>query len=228
MVKRIYYILKQRIFQIKNSNKPCEGKVYMFHDVGEKGGLYSISKDNFNEFLNWLIENKKIVTIDELKNNLSQNNVVLTFDDVFSSVYRNAYPILSEKKIPYYIFLCNDFIEKEEFVSKEEVSEMIKNSNCILGCHRYYHELSRNVDDNNLNNELIKAKNELQEMFNVSIRDFAFPYGSMYACSKENIEVANRLFDNIFMTYNLSYNHQMKNIMSRININNNNYKEEMK
>ena len=59
------------------------------------------------------------------------------------------------------------------------------------------------------------------------VSSFAFPYGSMYACSKDNIKTAKELFDYIFMTYNLPYNEEYENVIPRININDSTYKKEM-
>ena len=209
-------------------NKPCQGKVYMFHEINDNKGLYSISKNDFEVFLLWLINNKKIITVEEMKNDKDRNGVVLTFDDAYASVYKNAYPLLKELKVPYYIFLNNELLDKENYITKSMIEEMISDSECILGSHGLKHVLSRSIEDDIFRESLLLSKKQLEEQFNVKISDFAFPYGSMYACSKKNIEIASKVFENIFMTYNLSYNKEYNNIIPRVNINCDNYSGEMK
>ena len=223
MIKRLFYILKQRLYLFKNRNTENQGKIYMFHEIEDIDDTYAISKDNFIE----LINNKRIVDIETLIKEKNKDNIVITFDDAYASVYNNLFPILKEKKIPYYIFICEEYLNKDKYLNEDMIKEMLKDSNCILGSHNLKHELSRFVDEETLKNNLIKSKKDLEAIFNVKINTFAFPYGSMYAVSDNNIELAKKIYDYIFMTYPLPYNQANENIIPRININNNNYKGEL-
>lgn len=200
----------------------------MFHNVLDDSDTYSISKNNFEKMIWYLNDNKKIVGVDELINNLDRDNVVITFDDAYASVYHEAYPILKELNIPYYIFICLEYLDKDDYLSTSMIKEMLKDSKCILGSHSLRHELSRYKSDSELQNELLESKEYLEKQFNVSINCFAFPYGSKYAVSDSNIEVAKVIFDNVFTTYPLSYNKEFGNLIPRININNNSFEEEIK
>lgn len=228
MIKRFYYIILQRVYVFINKYKLNQGKVYMFHNVDDTNDLYSITKNDFESFLMWLIDNKKIVDIKTLIKEKNKNNVVITFDDVYASVYKNAYPILKKYKVPYYIFVNNDLLSRDNYVRDNMVKEMLAKSNCILGSHNLKHELSRFKDIELFKKEIKESKEELEKKFNVKVNDFAFPYGSIYACSKENIIEVSKLYKNIFMTYALPYNEDYKNIIPRININSKNYRKEMK
>lgn len=224
MIKRLFYIFKQKLYVIKNKNNPCQGMVYMFHNVNEEYGTYSISKDNFNNFINWALENKNVVDINQLTREKDNNNVVITFDDAFESVYQNAYPILKEKNIPYYIFICNEFIDKDGFLKTNMIKEMLESSKCIIGSHSMKHILHR--FEKEANNYIEESKKALEMKFNTSIDTFAFPYGSMYACSDENIEIAKMNYKNICLTYPLSYNENYDYI-PRINMNDKVFKKEI-
>ena len=228
MLRRLYYILLQRLFVFRNRNKPCQGKVFMFHDVSDKNDTYSISKESFNELMNHLFENNNIVSVEKMISDLSDDNVVITFDDAYASVYHNAYPLLKELDVPFYVFICNEYLNKEDYLSEDMIKEMIENSKCIIGSHNMKHELSRFMDSKKLNRDFKESKDILEEKFNVSVDCFAFPYGSIYACSDENIEDAKKYYANVFMTYSLPYNEEYKNVIPRININQSDYKEVMK
>ncbi|MDO4197478.1 MAG: polysaccharide deacetylase family protein [Erysipelotrichaceae bacterium] len=219
MFKRLYYILLQRLYVLKNKKRVCNGKVYMFHNVSDEDDIYTVSKDNFEKFIDKLSKTKKIVDFETLVNNPDSDNVVITFDDVYESVYRNAYPILKEKNIPYYLFICNEFLDKDSYIKTDEVVEMLKESKCIVGSHNYRHELSRFKDRNTVKEEFINSKKELEDKFGVKIDSMAFPFGSMYAVSEDNIEDAGNIYEYVCMTYPLSYSREDAKVLPRINMN---------
>nr|MBQ4453633.1 polysaccharide deacetylase family protein [Clostridia bacterium] len=228
MFKRLYYILLQRLYVFNHKNKPCQGKVYMFHNVNDDHDIYSITKDHFESLINYLVKNKKIVDADTLLKEKDPDNVVITFDDVYESVYRNAYPLLKEKDLPFYLFVSNEFLNKENYLNSEMLKEMLRDSKAILGSHNYQHELSRFMEDRSFEKGLDTSKKELEEEFGISLKDFAFPYGSMYACSEENIKDASDRFEHVFMTYAIPYNEEYGNTIPRINMNDSVYEREMK
>ncbi len=228
MFKRLYFIIRQRLYVFSKRNKPCQGKVYMFHNVNDESDTYSISKDHFNEFLTCLLKNRKIVDIETLLAEKDPDNVVITFDDVYRSVYDNAYPLLKEYDIPYYLFVCNEYLDKDGYLSREQLKEMQDNSRTIIASHFYRHVLSRFLDIDEFKDGVLQGKKELEEISGKEIKQFAFPYGSIYACSKENIDLVAEIFDQVFMTYRLPYNEEYGKIIPRININDETYKEEMR
>ncbi len=227
MLRRLFYILLQRLYVFRQKKKPCQGKVFMFHKVSEEDDLYAIRPEHFRTLLEHLLRNKKIVDSEILIQKKDPDNVVIGFDDVYESVYRYAYPLLKEKGVPYYLFVCNDYLDQEGYLSSEMVEEMLRDSGAILASHRCHHELSRFMKENELQEELERSRKQLEETFHVEVKDFAFPYGSMYACSKENVATACGLFDHVYMTYALPYNEEYGNVIPRININNATYGKEL-
>lgn len=228
MFKRLYYILLQRAFVLFNRKNACQGRVYMFHNVDDDADIYSITKEDFELFLNHLCHNKKIVDVDTMIKEKDPDNVLITFDDVYESVYRNAYPLLKERDVPYYLFVCNEYLDKENYLNKVMLKEMLTESKAILGSHNSKHELSRFKDHSLLEKELSSSKEELETISGTKIRSMAFPFGSMYACSKDNIATAEEIFEHIFMTYPISYNEKYGNMIPRINMNSTSFRKEMK
>ena len=228
MLKRLYYIFLQRAYVFVKRNRPGQGKVYMMHKVSEDGDIYAISREHFSEFLNALCENKKIVDLETLVREKDPGNVVISFDDVYASVYENAFPLLKEKGVPYYLFVCNEYLNKEGYLSSDMIKEMLKDSKAILASHRYRHEPSRPMDKTALRKDLEQSKKELEEEFGVPVRAMAFPYGSVYACSRENILAASDIFDHVLMTYPLAYNGEDETVIPRININDAVYAKEIR
>ena len=228
MFKRLYYIILQRLYVLKNKNKPCQGKVYMFHNVNDEQNTYAINKENFRTFVEYLVKNKKVVDIETLIREKDPDNVVITFDDVYESVYQNAYPILKEKGLPFYLFLCDEYLNKENYVSSDMVKKMLRDSKAILGSHRMKHELSRFSDETKIREDMKESKEKLEQEFGVKVDAFAFPFGSMYACSEKNIEDALEIYKYVFMTYPISYDENMKRVLPRINMNDVTFEREIK
>ena len=219
MIKRIYYILKQRIhaYAYKRINKRNQiGYVLMLHDISNDGGDYSITKDNFIK----LIDNNDFCLIEELKQG-NKAKYVLTFDDAFENVYYIARNVLSKLQIPYYIFICVEYIDKEGYLSNSQIKEMVKDGYCHLGSHLLHHKLARFMSEEELTKELIESKDYLEKTYNTKVDYLAFPYGSMYACSKSNIEKAKRYYKYVFTTIPIPCNEEYINEYAypRININ---------
>ena len=228
MLKRLYYILYQRAYVLLKKIRSDQGRVYMMHKVSDDGDIYAISREHFSEFLNALCEKKKIVDLETLIREKNPGNVVISFDDVYESVYENAFPLLKKKGVPYYLFVCNEYLNKEGYLSSAMLKEMLKDSKAILASHRCRHELSRFMEEAALIRDLGQSKKQLEEEFKTPVRDIAFPFGSVYACSSSNIRTAANLFDHVLMTYPLPYNEEDGNTLPRININDANYAKEIR
>ena len=199
----------------------------MFHEIASKDDTYAISYESFEVFLNYLLENRKIVDVETLVNEKNKDNVVLTFDDAYASIFEYAYPLLQKYQVPYYVFICNEYLDKDQYLNKDMLKQMLDDSRCIIGSHGYHHELSRFMKDEVLLSELRNSKKELEDIFSCNIDSLAFPYGSMYAVSDENVRLAENIFDYVFMTYNLPYNSEDGRILPRININETTYVKEI-
>lgn len=225
MIKKIYYICLQRIYVIIKKIKRIllkeknTSKILMFHEINDsRGGLYAVSQDNFKKVINYIGNNDLCATIDCIKDN---DKIIVTFDDAYESVYLYARPVLKEKNIPYYVFLCNELIDTDGYLNTKQVEEMINDGNCIIGSHLYRHEMSRFKKEENLDKMMIDSKKELEKKFKININCLAFPYGSFYAVSKKNIELAKKHFDYIFTTIPLNYSKRYGNIIPRYNMNDN-------
>ena len=177
-----------------------------------------MSHENFVKFVDYIDNNGLWSTIDRIKDN---NKIVITFDDAYESIYLYARPILKEKNIPYYVFLCNELVDTERYLNTKQIEEMIKDGNCIVGSHLYKHEMSRFIKEEDFKKMMVDSKAELGNKFKININCFAFPYGSFYAVSKKNIEMAKNYFDYIFTTIPLNYSKRYVNIIPRYNMNDN-------
>ena len=76
----------------------------------------------------------------ELKNNKSQRKVLLTIDDGFLSFYKNAWPILKEKKIPFILFVSTREVGAFGYMTWDQIRELKKKKFVEIGNHSHTHE----------------------------------------------------------------------------------------
>ena len=118
----------------------------MYHRFDEN--KYPSTNIRMNEFLNHLkiIEDNKIVFInpknfeEELKNNKTQRKVLLTIDDGFASFYKNAWPILKQKKIPFILFVSTREVGAYNYMTWDQIREINKEDFVEIGNHSHTHE----------------------------------------------------------------------------------------
>lgn len=140
-------------------------KVWMLHALSLENYNYSLSRDNFVLFLNY-VEN-------ELKN----GHGLLTFDDGFDSVYNYAFPILKQKNIPFVCFLVVDFIDTAGYLSSSQIKEMIQSGLMTIQSHGMTHEVLSNLTESQIKSEICFSKETLELKFECSIDSFAYSHG---------------------------------------------------
>ena len=190
-VKRLYFGFIQRIKRIFYSFRKNDIYVLMFHDVydGENNNpAINVNKNNFIDFINALRRrNVKFIGIDDIFLNSEEEKVIITFDDVYEGVVLNAIPLLNELHIPFTLFIAPCFIDKEGYIKSSQIKELKNNPLCTIGFHTNNHKLMRNLSKTEANNEI--DCNEFERKYGVHCEYFAYPYGSVYACAKRNIDL---------------------------------------
>lgn len=160
------------------------GAVWMLHDVYEDGmkpeeAFIATSKKNFISLLDAIDGRVRPLHRYQDILNMERGDVVLTFDDIFQSAYQNAIPVLRQRKIPYVAFIATGLVGKSGYVTKEQLEDLAADPLCTIGAHSVTHQMYR------------FAPGAFPEEAKTSGRAleaelFAFPYGSIYACSRRN------------------------------------------
>ena len=171
----------------------------MFHEVvNEEIKNYSPYVITVNEFEKYLtsIATDKLISIEELFKCISEKEKheknVITFDDVHDSVYYNAVPFLKKNKIPFTLFVSLSLLDKHGYLSIKQLIELSKEPLCTIGSHGIDHIYYRFLSKKDCEKQLNDSKQKLEKIINKKVEYFAFPYGSFFACSFENIKLAKR------------------------------------
>jgi peptidoglycan/xylan/chitin deacetylase (PgdA/CDA1 family) len=199
MIKRIFiliissgiFLLDQvlhAIFLIFKIRPQPKCIVIYYHTVSKK------DLSNFYRQMSCLIRHTKPVA--SLNQNIQPNVIqysLLTFDDAFNSVLKNAIPILNNLAIPFIIFaptkylgkrplwvkyIDNSIVKKELVLTSSEIYRLSLNNNLItFGSHTVSHPRLSECSDFKLSSELINSKQNIEDITGRPCSYLSFPYG---------------------------------------------------
>ena len=228
---RYYYSIIQRFLQFKYKSRDGV-RVLMFHQVyNDKSPLInesiSITKKCFINLLQKLQNNSiPIISPDVIDCYIDKKAVVITFDDVYADVCQNAIPYLKKHNIPYTVFISDSFVNKENYITLNDIKGMLLDPLCTVGYHTKNHLITRGLDQNQIKEEIDCSDFKKNIGFD-GITDFAFPYGSLFAVHLKAYKIAfesgyKRVYSTISVPYSLKWKQKFGAVIPRININENN------
>jgi peptidoglycan/xylan/chitin deacetylase (PgdA/CDA1 family) len=153
----------------------------MYHSVGEPNRYGNVSVRRLERDLRYLQKHCEIVDLPEIMKDqdASEKRVAVTFDDGWDDFYKNAVPVLEEENVPATVFVVSMYIGSDVMMSKDQVSDIIENhENVTVGNHTKSHpKLSRIGDEEELERQILGAKEDLEEEFGISVNRFCYPSG---------------------------------------------------
>ena len=113
----------------------------------------------------------------ELKNNKFKRKILLTIDDGFLSFYKNAWPILKEKKIPFILFVSTREIGAYNYMTWDQIKEVQKEDFVEIGNHSHTHEYL--VDESNelIKEDISKSISIFKKNLGKNSKFFSYPFG---------------------------------------------------
>lgn len=159
----------------------------MFHQVTDDKDSWvdencAISKKGFEEFISALYDGGAVFgTVDKLAEMGDVSEVFLTFDDVFSDAAVYAMPYLVEKQIPFCVFVTENYVGRDGYVTEEQMKGLLEEPLCMVGFHTKNHIRMRGSMKGNIRNEV--SCRSFVEKYHFQPTMFAYPYGSVYACN---------------------------------------------
>ncbi|MCP4613868.1 MAG: polysaccharide deacetylase family protein, partial [Planctomycetes bacterium] len=182
--------------------------VFVFHEVTDNPSefcrLYNLNvpPQVFEYQIEFIKKNFNIIGPDELtKLKIPSNAALITFDDGFQGVFKNAIPVLSKHKVPIIIFLNMEPVEgkvfwaglitylcnkKPEFVRFLNEKSLLSRSSgpLYLGCSREIVEAYLESSNDHIENEVRKF-----------VGDFCSAEDLEQAAEKQHIFFGNHLFN---------------------------------
>jgi peptidoglycan/xylan/chitin deacetylase (PgdA/CDA1 family) len=197
-----YVVLDKLLRLLWNStanDKNIRGHVLMYHHITDEKvntdptcvcGI-SRFKDIINQKISEGYQFTSIENIPMIFNDKSGTKyIVLTFDDIPVTVFTNAFSFLKEKQIPFTVFVATGLINKEGYISSEQLKVLCDDPLCNVGAHTVNHKNLRMTKDSF--EEMIESKIQLEEILGKRVDFFAYPYGRLYNVSLKNMKEAKK------------------------------------
>jgi len=226
MSRYIYSIEQKTVELLRQYPREPSLSIYMLHHVtdavDESKRNLSITTDEFVRFISKKLDDGFVfISSENIQNSFNTKSCLLTFDDVCKDAYENALPELEKRAIPYLCFISPSFIGLDGYLSEYDVAHLRKSNFCTVGAHSLNHGLFRYMNITQKKIELSKEAHE--EQLGCSINDFAFPYGSLYACDKESRQLASNEYQRVYSTINCkAIRRYGMGFLPRINLNSEN------
>ena len=227
---RKVYSLQQKLIELKY-RKAVGPAIYMFHQVTDEKNLW-IDKDvciTYSSFCRWIemLQSKSInfYPIEKVEEHLDDSKAAfITFDDIFADAYENAISYLEDKDIPYTVFITENYVDKVPFISQNQLQKLKQSELCTIGYHTKNHPIMRAIGTEKMQEEIA----DLDYCNSKEVKIFAFPYGSIYACTKKSIKFVKKCgykmgFSTIAVRCSRTMFENNRWFLPRINVNEKNY-----
>jgi len=170
----------------------CGPRILIYHQVGVSlGREMEVSTQSFVEQLEWIQENGEIVDLETAIERRGEPEAdrlfVLTFDDGFEDVYRNAFPHMRERGVPFTLYLTTRAIETEVPLDLQyptarpltwsQVNDMVESGHVTIGAHTHTHPDLRTVEEDRIREELDTSNKLIYQRTGVEPRHFTYPWG---------------------------------------------------
>jgi peptidoglycan/xylan/chitin deacetylase (PgdA/CDA1 family) len=179
--------------------------------------VYSVNSDAFEKQIQYLKKHDvQFITPSDLKayitkkTSFSKKCALVTFDDIDTSVYKHAYPILQKEKVPFTLFVITGEVGNPNFqylklASWKQLKNMKDSGLATIGTHTHkMHYIEgdekppflkkKNVDAFIKDTE--KSKQTMIEKLGFTPRYFAYPYG--FGIPKTDEVLLNQGYELIF------------------------------
>ena len=123
---------------------------------------------------------------DQLKNNKKERKVLLTIDDGFSSFYKNAWPILKEKKIPFILFVSTREVGAFNYMTWDQIREISQEDFVEIGNHSHTHEYLVDEKIEIIKSDIEKSISIFKDKLGKNSVFFSYPFGE-YSIEFKNL-----------------------------------------
>lgn len=104
--------------------------------------------------------------------------VVVTMDDGDPSVIENAAPIFARHGIPYAVYAVPGRIGQKNHMSKAQM-RALSDAGAEIGSHTMTHRSVTSMDAQQLADELVRSRKEIEDITGRPVTSFAYPFGTL-------------------------------------------------
>ena len=155
----------------------------MYHRFDEsKYPSTNIQIDVFEKQLDIISsEGIKFIHPKDFKKNLYENKkdrkILFTVDDGLLSFYKNAWPILRERKIPFILFVNTREVGSFNYMNWDQILELHKSENVEIGNHSHSHEYLVDENSDFIKEDILKSIDIFKKKLGTNSDFFSYPFG---------------------------------------------------
>ena len=157
--------------------------ILLYHHVSSEisNSQYSIDPATFKEQMKWLKKHGyDTITVTELARLIRKGGampkrpVIITFDDGYVDVYKNAFPVLRKLGFVATFYIIANTVDTYGNLSSEDLIRLA-DAGWEIGSHSMTHsDLNQSY---NLEYEIVESKQLLESSLGLPITSFCYPYG---------------------------------------------------
>ena len=209
----LYYLAtlpqRQHAAAKRESKREVPVMVLFYHRVADDHpNDWTITNDRFQSQIEWLQERFDLVTLEEGQRRIAseQNDrptVCISFDDGYADNCTSAIPWLLEREIPFTYFVASNHVQSGDPFAHDvkhgcplapntvdQLQEMAK-AGVEIGAHTRSHaDLGKITSEDQLYDEIVGSKRDLESMIARPVRYFAFPFGLPENMSTDAFRIA--------------------------------------
>jgi len=155
----------------------------MYHRFNEpKYPSTNIQMDIFKKQIE-IMEKSNVIFIDpkNLKSDFykvhENKSVLLTIDDGYSSFYKNAWPLLKDKKIPFILFISTREVGKYGYMKWDQIREIENSGIGVIGNHSHSHDYLVDFTNKEINDDINKSVKIFKDKIGHNPIYFSYPFG---------------------------------------------------
>lgn len=163
--------------------------ILLYHSVDNQNWKHSVNPDIFEKQMKYLKEKYHIISLEDAvswvqgKKQVLPSSIVITFDDGYKDNYEKVFTILKKYNIPATIFLTTNLAKMEklaflERLTETEVKQLADSKLVSIEAHGQSHKNLLALSVSELEQEIVKSKEEVLRMTDRSPQFFAYPFGN--------------------------------------------------
>ena len=169
---------------LSRSQRTSDGlRVLMYHDVSHSDGsdLYTLHTESFANQIDRLVDWAIAYEVPfQFITNQPQPGIALTFDDGYMSTLKIAAPILSERRIPFHVYVSHVFTTGTDrrYLCESSLKDLAAVPGVKIGAHGLSHRPLATLSNDEQRLELRKSREWLEHVLQIHISEMSFPHGS--------------------------------------------------
>lgn len=104
--------------------------------------------------------------------------IILSFDDGYRDFYTDVFPIIKKEKVRAIVYIVPGFIDKINFMFRNQLEEVADSSLIEIGAHTVNHVWLKGLEAHHIKKEIVESKLLLEDSIHRKVVSFAYPYGA--------------------------------------------------